>query len=179
VALLDTGSVVSCISEEVWTKLTSTVIKPHILPVTSIHFRGAIRRRSCQVVIQYYLEIIIDENVYSVVALVVKNLIKPAILGADWLNEQRAVIDFDNNQVTVKGETGNQSFSFKKTVEVTPEPEDCVEELVGHIEICESPATNRVNGEHLESLSTFQAKVDLLKILETAKTKLIHLQVRV
>jgi hypothetical protein len=70
-ALLDTGSEVSCISEEVWAKLTSTGIKPPTLPITSIHLRGAIGQRSCHVVIQCYLEIVIDEHVYSVVAVVV------------------------------------------------------------------------------------------------------------
>jgi transposase InsO family protein len=175
VALLDTGSEVSCISEEVWANLTSTGRKPPTLPVTSIHLRGAIGQRSCQVVIQCYLEIIIEEHAYPVVALVVKNLIKPAILGADWLHEQRAVIDFDDNQVILKGETGDHSFSFKKTVEVSPEPEDYVEELVGHVEIRKPATTNRVNEEHLEPLSALQAKVDPLTIPDAANTKLIHL----
>ncbi|CAH1377118.1 unnamed protein product, partial [Tenebrio molitor] len=84
--------------------------------------------------------------------------------GADWLHEQRAVIDFDDNQVILKGETGDHSFSFKKTVEVSPEPEDYVEELVGHVEIRKPATTNRVNEEHLEPLSALQAKVDPLTI---------------
>ncbi|EFA13685.2 hypothetical protein TcasGA2_TC016049 [Tribolium castaneum] len=78
-ALLDTGSEVSCISEEVWSKLIETGNKPPTLPVTSIHLRAAIGQRSCQVVIQCYLEIKIDEHLYPVVALVVKNLIWPTI----------------------------------------------------------------------------------------------------
>jgi hypothetical protein len=65
-----------------------------------------------------------------------------------------------------KAETGNHSFSFKKTVEVTPEPEDYVDELLGYIEINNWPSTKRVN-----DISALQAKVDPLKIPETAKTK--------
>jgi hypothetical protein len=117
--------------------------------------------------IQCYLEIIIEEHAYSVVALVVKNLIKPAIL--------RAVIDFDDNQVILKGETGDHSFFFQKTAQVIPEPEDYVEELVGHVEISKPTTTNLVNEEHLEPLSALQAKVDPLTIPYAAKTKLIHL----
>jgi hypothetical protein len=47
--------------------------------------------------------------------------------------------------VISKAETGNHSFSFKKTVEVTPEPEDYVDELLGYIEINNWPSTKRVN----------------------------------
>nr|XP_015840034.1 PREDICTED: retrovirus-related Pol polyprotein from transposon 17.6 [Tribolium castaneum] len=175
-ALLDTGSEVSCISEEVWSKLIETGNKPPTLPVTSIHLRGAIGQRSCQVVIQCYLEIKIDEHLYPVVALVVKNLIKPTILGADWLNEQRAVIDFDNNEILLRNGEKHHSFPFRKTTEIPPEPEDYVEDLVGHIEVNHSaPITTCNKKQHLESPSALQAKVDPLKIPEAEKRKLIHL----
>ncbi|XP_064215678.1 retrovirus-related Pol polyprotein from transposon 297 [Tribolium castaneum] len=175
-ALLDTGSEVSCISEEVWSKLIETGNKPPTLPVTSIHLRGAIGQRSCQVVIQCYLEIKIDEHLYPVVTLVVKNLIKPTILGADWLNEQRAVIDFDNNEILLRIGEKHHSFPFRKTTEIPPEPEDYVEDLVGHIEVNHSaPITTCNKKQHLESPSALQAKVDPLKIPGAGKRKLIHL----
>lgn len=135
-ALLDTGSEVSCISGEVWAKLIKNGRRMPTLPVTSVHLRLAMGQRSHPIVVQCLLEFSIEGKTYSAVALVVKNLIKPVILGADWLTEQNVTINFQNRKVNLESSAGKQEISFRQSVEGNPEPEDYVEDLLGCIAAC-------------------------------------------
>lgn len=173
-ALCDSGSEVSCISEEVWTKVKSAGFRPPTLPVNSIHLRGAVGQRSATVVVQTFLDVSIGERKFSIVALVVKNLVKPAILGADWLNEVKAVIDFDKKEIRLQENDVSHSAQFHQTVEIEEQPEDYVDELIGTLEVGEPAPYNHDIG-HLESVEALEAKVAPLSITAVAKRKLSDL----
>lgn len=85
-ALVDSGSEVSCISEEYYEKILAKQSIP-TLPVTSTHLRGAMGQRSCRIQVQVSLQFVVEGLSPSLgfgqVFLVVKRLMRPAILGTD------------------------------------------------------------------------------------------------
>jgi hypothetical protein len=105
-ALIDSGSEVSCVSEETWSRMLAMGRRPPTLPLTSIQLLGAVGQRSHRVRVQCFLDLQISGHKFEVVALVVSNLIKPVILGADWLHERGANVDFKLQQLHLNSSVG-------------------------------------------------------------------------
>lgn len=110
-ALIDSGSEVTCINEEYYNKLKGTRVFP-ILPVASTHLRGAMGQLSTRVRFQVWLEFHITAVPQSLnhTFLVVKNLVRPIILGIDWLCKVNAQIDFAQNSMAIS--LGSDYFSI-------------------------------------------------------------------
>lgn len=101
-ALVDTGSDVSCVSEEMWQAIITAKRRPPTLPVTAIQLRGAVGQKSCRIILQSDLEVSLEGRKHRVAGLIVKDLIKPVILGADWLTEVGAIIDFRKKMIKIR-----------------------------------------------------------------------------
>lgn len=105
-SLIDTGSEVSCINEEYCNKLRKQSGDIPTLPVSSTQLRGAMGQLSTRVRQQVLLDFYISGLNYRFwqTFLVVKNLIRPIILGIDWLGSVCARIDFHSNALIIKRE---------------------------------------------------------------------------
>jgi hypothetical protein len=84
ISLLDSGSEVTCINEEnfITLKARDTI---HTLPVSTSRLVGATGQQSSRIKWQALLEFTISDLTFTNIFLVVKNLIRPVVIGIDWL----------------------------------------------------------------------------------------------
>lgn len=87
-ALIDTGNEVTCICEDVWENTTLHTKTIPQLPVNSVQLREAMGQRSVRVTKQILFPIQIEDLQINLPSLVVKNLIRPLIIGSDWLSKK-------------------------------------------------------------------------------------------
>jgi hypothetical protein len=91
--LLDSGSEVTCINEDDF-KVLSAESRIPTLPVSSSHLRG-VTGQSPQIKIQAFLQFAIGKDINSsAIFLVVKNLVRPVILGMDCCLSTATVPNF-------------------------------------------------------------------------------------
>jgi hypothetical protein len=99
-SLLDSGSEVTCINEEQF-EILSAKVKIPTLPVASTFIQGATGQQSSRVKSQAWIEFSLGDKIASSgIFLVVKNLIRPVILGMDWFSRVKGKLDFDANSLT-------------------------------------------------------------------------------
>lgn len=101
IALLDTGSDVSCISESLFLQLKTSNQNLSILPVKALQIRGAIGQRSTKIQQMIILPIKIGEIVFETQMLIVNNLIRSIILGFDWMKLNKIIIDLKHTKVGI------------------------------------------------------------------------------
>lgn len=101
VCLIDMGSEVTCISDEEWSRLKNAQAKIPTLPVPTIQLRDAVGQKSARIHRQVLLTATTNGEKINLRCLVVKNLIRPCILAADWLRENRADINFQTGCITL------------------------------------------------------------------------------
>lgn len=97
-ALTDTGSQITCISENFYHYLTKHK-KISELPVTNVLLSTAIGKKMTRIKKQVLLNITIGDYNQQTSFLVVPGLSKNMILGNDWLLNNRAVLDYKNYSV--------------------------------------------------------------------------------
>lgn len=100
---IDTGATYSCISKEMYEKLQVRKRILGELPVSKLKLRGAVKKRWIEVRRQVLIEIKWWNQKYYVVALVIDGLFLLAILGLDWLRENKMLIDCEENIVYTRG----------------------------------------------------------------------------
>lgn len=103
-ALVDTGCVASAISEDYYERLVATGKHVAALPMTRSYVIGATQKRSSPITKQVMLEVCIGGYMYEMVALVVRHLLYPVILGMDFLANNRAVINLEKGHIIVNGD---------------------------------------------------------------------------
>ncbi|KAK7873843.1 hypothetical protein R5R35_005708 [Gryllus longicercus] len=103
-ALVDTGSIKSVISEELYEELVSKKINVLELPTNNTRMVDAWGRKSHPVRKQVMVEVTIRGKMFDIICLVVKKLIYPLIIGVDFLAEHGAIIDIGEKQVLINGE---------------------------------------------------------------------------
>lgn len=106
-ALLDTGSDITCISEELFTDVIKPA-QPPILPLRAIILQGAFGTKTKRVTKQTLVNISIQNQPFTMCCLVVPGLIRPLIIGADWLQIMKCKIDF--SQQTLHIPTDNEQI---------------------------------------------------------------------
>lgn len=112
-ALIDTGSEVSAISDDLFRELVGTDPNTPVLPIRKSFLLCANKRKSNPITKQALLTMICQEYKFEVACLVVNNLVRPIILGTDWLSENNIIIDFRNRELRFESESGhNQNHSF-------------------------------------------------------------------
>lgn len=96
-ALIDSGSEVTCIEQSVFQQIKNKYSFP-TLPVTSTQLCGAISERSSRIRLQVYLEFLIlgCTELFHHPFLVVNKLIRPIIIGVDWLYTYVSSLNISN-----------------------------------------------------------------------------------
>lgn len=106
--LIDSGSDITCVSEQLWTLIRPQLSNPPILPVTGLHVEGAFGQKSQKITHQTLLPVTIDTKTYDVHVFIIKNLACEMILGCDWMTAQYAIINLRECRLELPG----QSVSF-------------------------------------------------------------------
>jgi hypothetical protein len=110
-ALLDSGSEVTCISEDDF-KVLSAESRIPTLPVSSTHLRG-VTGQSPRIKMQAFLQFAIGKAINSsAIFLVVKNLVRPVILGMDWLLSVNASLDLHQSLLSLDSNGAQFSIPF-------------------------------------------------------------------
>lgn len=135
--LIDSGCEVSCINEQSFESIRHTCAVP-TLPVTATRLRGAMGKLSNRVSLQAWLELSVRGSksgfCFQHTFLVVKNLVRPIIIGIDWLFRFNARIDFALNSLMLPQEGALVAIPFNANVS-----------SVKHNGANSNPRTNRVN----------------------------------
>lgn len=107
--LIDTGSEITCISVELLEKLIGKS-KQGItaLPIKPIQIRGAFGQRSLKIQQIVALPLLFGEIEIPTELLVVPRLVRPIILGLDWLGTKQAILNLGNfeKKLSITNESG-------------------------------------------------------------------------
>lgn len=96
IALVDTGSEITCISETLYNELKITRETIPMVPVKGFQVRGAVGQRSTRISMQVMLEIeLVKGVVRELTFLVVPGLTRPMILGFDFMRQYQIRIQLD------------------------------------------------------------------------------------
>jgi hypothetical protein len=101
-ALIDTGSEISCISQQLYEQIQESGRKIDELPVNNTVLRGAFGNRSKKITAQLYLTINIAGYDLDFVFVVVKGLINDMIVGIDILQTLSADINLAERKMSIK-----------------------------------------------------------------------------
>lgn len=101
-ALIDTGSQVTCVSEEFWKGL-STIYKIDELPVVNMYVVTAIGKKATRISRQILIDIKIGNIVCQSTFLVIPHLTEQIIFGHDWLLKNKGILDYNALRVSIKG----------------------------------------------------------------------------
>jgi hypothetical protein len=111
-ALLDSGSEVTCINEDQFAILSAKA-RILTLPVASTFIHCATGQQSSRIKFQAWMEFSLNGDITSsCVFLVVKNLIRPVILGMDWFSRVKGKLDFDANSLTFMSNNVSHAVPF-------------------------------------------------------------------
>ena len=101
--LVDTGSEVLCISENLYNELRNEC--PLIeLPVCNMSVYVAVGRKATPIRKQIQLTMNIDKHQVNAPFLVVSGLPTEIIVGIDWLNNNKVTVDIEHRRVELLGE---------------------------------------------------------------------------
>ena len=158
-ALIDTGSEISAIDEEFFERLLAENPRLPVFPMKKCYIVGATKGKSRPITKQAMVDITIGTREVEVVCLVVKNLIREVILGADWLTEVGAVIDFDSMKVRLFARKKDQISKSFPLINVETNVEKRVGSIAtrGEIEDTISGLTH-LSAEEQSSLSSLLVK---------------------
>lgn len=113
-ALIDSGSTISCISEQ-WFRENIPSLKPfEELPLSNTVIRTATGNTSKRIASTVYMPITIAKQTTHIQLLVVPNLIRPIILGTDVLTLMRMVINYDTNTIEMNINDNPIMVKFEK-----------------------------------------------------------------
>ena len=102
-ALFDTGSQITCMSEQfyIYLKKLNKLLE---LPVANVVVLTAVKERPTPVRKQVMLEVVVGGRRVSTVFLVIPHLSSHLIIGSDWMSHMGLVIDFSCQSMTINGE---------------------------------------------------------------------------
>ena len=161
-ALVDSGSEVTCINEEQFLSLSSRFHIPS-LPVASTHIRGATGQQSPRIKFQVWLEFSVGGQTSANVFLVVKNLIRPVILGVDWLSEVDAWLYFPEKVLSIRVREERHEVPFQ--VDSLVSEAESVNSMAYPVKLGAAPQLART----VVSLDTLKEKVDKIPALSTSQ----------
>lgn len=98
--LLDTGSDITCISEELFTDIIKPS-EPPMLPLRAVIIQGAFGPKTKKITKQVLLNITLANNTIEISCLIVPALVRPFIIGSDWLQSNGCTLDFTNYKLLV------------------------------------------------------------------------------
>ena len=120
-ALADSGSQVSCLSEKFYNDNISIFRDCSILPITGVSVVGATGGKPIRLRKQIFVTLGMSRVEREATFLIVPYLTKNCVLGIDILRPMGAVIDLRNNTLTVSDKEGNK-YTAKIQEEVSSSP---------------------------------------------------------
>ncbi len=117
-ALVDTGCTITVVSEKFDEELLAEGKKMRCLPMNGAYVIGATQKRSSPITKQIMINVEIGNQRYEVVALVLKNLLRPIILGTEFLLECRVAIDLDRKLAELGGQKAEMDQGLEEGYEV-------------------------------------------------------------
>lgn len=97
--ICDTGSQITCISEEFEEKIDKKI--KECLPISNIVIRGAFKARTVRVKKQISTTLEVGPLKLKTIFLVVPNLTSDMILGSNWFKENKVIIDYKNSKISI------------------------------------------------------------------------------
>lgn len=130
-ALIDSGSEITCISETLCFQLRRDSLQLPVLPLKAVQIQGAFSKKSRRINRQVLLTAKIEDVAFDFCCLVIPDLLKPFIIGIDWLNEHKCVLSLEKHtlQLTIGNRIVTTAISLttlcgKTNQEVTLEEGD-------------------------------------------------------
>jgi hypothetical protein len=117
-AILDSGSEVNLISQDVYEKLTTAGVNIPVLPVENIVLVTAFGRKSNRIRIQAYVEFTIGTDSFEQVFLVSSQLKNEMIIGCQFLKEFGICIDFCKGAISYVRHGVQREHEFVTSVEM-------------------------------------------------------------
>ncbi|KAJ1518854.1 hypothetical protein ONE63_011533 [Megalurothrips usitatus] len=141
--LLDTGAEASCVSAELWGRMHANEPDLPVLPLNGVRITGAVGTRSQPVRSQALLRVLLGDAAEEVVFLIVPDLVRGCILGNDFFRVRKATIDYDREELRLKGGT---TVKFAGVAEVKRRLR------VHHLLWATAPQLLQINNVELEGL---------------------------
>jgi hypothetical protein len=188
VAVIDSGSEVNLISQEVFQKLSELRSNLLTLPVQGVNLITAFGRRSKKIKLQVLLEFHVGEDLFEAVFFISPQLSNDVILGCNFLKEYKMHLHFDSETLeyvrdgTVKRHvftiTNNDSSEMEATTantchestssEINRIPAEFPELITRQIR---EVGRQTINNEAYEPTNTDGASVDSSKLKDEAINK--------
>lgn len=111
-SLIDTGSEISAISEDLYKRLLDMSPNMATLPVTQGRVVGANGVRLKSLMKQILIEISLGRERYKVILIVIRDLIYPMVLGVNFLRNNAMAIDLRHN--TLESVSENYELSEER-----------------------------------------------------------------
>ena len=105
-ALIDTGSQVNCISEELFENLSTRHSLPQ-LPATGMFFRSAVGQSTSRIRKRVTLPIFIENVKINFECFVVPKLIMSLFFGAEFLTSHNCIVDYKNQHLKIFNKKNN------------------------------------------------------------------------
>lgn len=119
IALLDTGSDITCISEDLFNKLKSLNEKLPVIPVKGFQIRGAVGQRSSKINSQVNLTIqFAPELEMDIPFLIVPGLARAMILGFDFIKQHKLTLHIEKLGIEIEHDKKSFFIAFKDFNEV-------------------------------------------------------------
>lgn len=113
VALLDTGSDITCISEEFWNSLVERRPSIPVMPIKSFLIKTAVGQKSVEIKKIALVTLGIGPFERDITVLIVPGLSANLILGFDWMKENQASIKLNREEEGVEIIIGEEKRLFK------------------------------------------------------------------
>lgn len=163
--LIDTGSQITCVAQEFYENYLNDKVLYPIMPVTAIQIRVAVGHKSQRISRLVLVPLRFGDVTINTPCLIIPKLIRPIILGVNWLDEYTAEFKCgENRRLKIKTGNGkkeielvNSSITHRKTKgEISGQ--NCTRKNLNNIEI--NSETNET--ECLESrITTFVSELKL------------------
>lgn len=123
-AVIDSGSPLSIISDTAFQKCNKN-ISCLILPMQRTTIQGAIAGKSLQIKQQTYLDFTCQDHTFSAHFLIVPTLSTEMILGTDFLQKYKAILDFNNCEISMQHEGKSVVIKFQDWISCKEEQFNC------------------------------------------------------
>ena len=101
-ALIDSGSQITCVSEEFYNHI-KTQIKVIEFPVSNVHVQVAIGKKTATVKKQILVDLVVGDKTIPTCFLAIPHLTSSIIIGNDWLTLNKSIINYEDFLMTIAG----------------------------------------------------------------------------
>lgn len=173
-AVLDSGSPVSVISDSIFQKCSKIMTCP-TLPMQRTMIKGAIANKTLQVKQQTYLDFSCQGNTFSAHFLIVPTLSTEVILGTDFLQKHKAILDFNNSEISLEQQGTTVNIKFDEWISNKEEQFNCLILRSDTMQqSVDSPYLNTTSVSQTNFVSNDPEEVDLNSVIQAKVEHITH-----